>query len=94
MWPVIEVEVIRCFGRSFSVKNYSATVDTPSTTVSCGRCSEYNCSLTICSVNRGLGVDSDEGWTTIHSKSKREKQGISLCKTKEPFQMVLSDGVD
>jgi hypothetical protein len=76
------------------VKNYSATVNIPSTTVSCGQCSDYNCSLTICSVNRGLGVASDEGWTTIHSKSKRGKQGINLCKTKEPFQMVLSDGVD
>ncbi len=76
------------------VKNYSATVDLPSTTVSFGQCSDYNCSLTICSVNRGLVVDSDEGWTTIHSKSKRGKQDINLCKTKEPFQMVLSDGVD
>jgi hypothetical protein len=76
------------------VKNYSATVNIPSTTVSCGQCSDYNCSLTICSVNRGLGVASDEGWTTIHSKSKRGKQSINLCKTKEPFGMVLSDGVD
>jgi hypothetical protein len=52
------------------VKSYCATVDAPSTTVSCGQCSDYNCSLTTCSVDLELVVDSDEGWTTIQSKSR------------------------
>ncbi len=89
--------VLDLYEKLFSfVKNYCTTVDAPSTTVSCGQCSDYNCSLTICSVNHGLVVDSNVGWTTIHSKSKskRGKQDINLYKTKEPFQMVLSDGID
>ena len=74
------------------VKSYCATVDVPSDTVTCGQCSNYNGTLATCSVDRGSEVDSDEGWTTIHSKS-RLKKGKSE-KTKEPFQVVLFDGID
>ena len=78
------------------VKNYCATADRPSATVLSEQCSDYNCSLNICSVNRGLVVDSDVGWTTIHSKSKskRGKQDMNLWRFKEPLGMVLSGDID
>jgi hypothetical protein len=57
------------------VKPYCATVEAPSTTVSCGQCSDYNCSLTTCSVDVKLVVDSsDVGWTTICSKLSKSKE--------------------
>jgi hypothetical protein len=58
---------------SIFVKSYCATVDAPSDTVPCGQCLDNDGSLAICSVDRGLEVDSNVGWTTIHSKSRRGK---------------------
>ena len=58
-------------GTMKAVKSYCATVDGPSDTESCRQCSDYNGTLATCCVDCGLEVDSNEGWTTIHSKSKK-----------------------
>ena len=55
------------------VKSYYATVHVSSATVPCGQCSDYDGTLATCSVDRGLEVVSDVGWTTIHSKSKSRR---------------------
>jgi hypothetical protein len=45
-----------------------------SDTVPCGQCLDYDGSLATCSVDRGLVVDSNVGWTTIHFKSKSKSR--------------------
>ena len=55
------------------VKSYCATVDVSSATVPCGQCSDSNGTLATCSVDRVSEVDSNVGWTTIHSKSKSRR---------------------
>jgi hypothetical protein len=74
------------------IKSYCcATVDAPSDTVPCGQCLNYNGTLATCSVDRGPEVDSDEGWTTIHPKSKKSKRGKSNVRSMED-QRTFSSG--
>ncbi len=49
------------------------TVDAPSDTVPCGQCSDNNGTLANCSMDPGSEVDSNAGWTAIHSNSRRGK---------------------
>ncbi len=74
------------------VKIYCATVGVSSVTAPCGQYSDYDGTVDGCSGDHDSGVVSNVGWTTIHSKS-RLKKGKSE-KTKEPFQVVLYDGID
>jgi hypothetical protein len=74
------------------VKSYCATVDAPSDAVPCGQCLDYNGALaTTCSVDRGSEVYSNEGWTTIYSKSKKCKRGKSNVQSMED-QRTFSSG--
>jgi hypothetical protein len=74
-----------------AVKSYCATVDAPSDTVPCGQCSDYNGTLATCSVDRGLEVDSNGGWTTIYFKSKKSKRGKSNVQSMKD-QRTFSSG--
>ena len=67
------------------VKSYCATVDVPSGTVPSGQCSDYNTTLATCSVDRGSAVDSNVGWTTIHSKSRRGKSNGQVMEDQRTF---------
>jgi hypothetical protein len=73
------------------VKSYCATVDAPSDTVPCGQCLNYNGTLATCSVDCGPEVESNEGWTTIHPKSKKSKRGKSNVQSMED-QRTFSSG--
>ena len=78
------------------VKIYCATVEASSVTAPCGQYSDYDGTVDVCSGDHDSGVASNVGWTTIHSRLGRGKaKGKSnLWKSKEPFQVVLFDGID
>ena len=82
--------------KSQNVKIYCATVGVSNVTVPCGQYSDYDGTVDVCSGDHDRGVASDIGWTTTYSNPGKGKANgkPNPWKTKEPFQVVLFDGIN